>query len=88
LNFILKRTLKKSKNAMIDYNSIVRIGTTHEPINTFSAVYALSATPLSVTQYFHSFSICMLRTPCGILRTLPTRLAFLLLNLCMRNMPI
>ena len=44
MSFILKRTLKKSKNTMIDYNSIVRIGTTLEPINTFSAVYASGST--------------------------------------------
>ena len=40
----------------------------------------VSATPFSITQYFHSYSVCMLRTPRGILRTLPSQGLFSLLN--------
>ena len=50
-----------------------------------SGATVVSAAPLSVTHYSHSFSIRMLRTPRGILRTLPTRCASLLLNLCMES---
>ena len=42
----------------------------------------VSATPFSKIHYFHSYSVCMLRTPCGILRTLPTQELFSLLNHC------
>ena len=39
-----------------------------------------STAPISITQYFHSYSVCMLRTPRGILRTLGTQAPFSLLN--------
>ncbi len=40
----------------------------------------VSTAPFSITQYFHSYSVCMLRTPCGIPRTLPSLEQFFLLN--------
>jgi len=33
----------------------------------------VSTTPFSITQYFHSYSVCMLRTPRGILHTLTSQ---------------
>ena len=33
----------------------------------------VSTAPISITQYFHSYSVCMLRTPHGIPRTLHTQ---------------
>ncbi len=39
-----------------------------------------STAPIAITQYFHSYFVCMLRTPRGILRTLGTQARFSLLN--------
>jgi hypothetical protein len=39
-----------------------------------------STAPIVITQYFHSYSVCMLRTPRGILRTLGTQAQSSLLN--------
>ena len=40
----------------------------------------VSTAPFSITQYFHSYSVCMLRTPHDIPRTLGTQARFSLLN--------
>ena len=46
----------------------------------------VSAAPLSITQYFHSYSVCMLRTPRGILRTLLIQGYFSLLKHSMHSL--
>ena len=40
----------------------------------------VSTAPIAITQYFHSYSVCMLRTPRGIPRTLGTQAQSSLLN--------